>query len=116
MSTEATRTYCTNCSYEYFEHYRPITLKCQLETGVVTYRRSLAWCNDCQEIRYVESLPSLDEIRCDYASRYFVPGPVLIGFRRLLQRFDRCYQERVSELDQALAWRQERTVPPRCLE
>jgi hypothetical protein len=113
---ESTRIHCTGCDYEYFEHYQPIEVRCQLEHGIVTYGKTKAWCHECNTIRYAENLPTCEEIRDDYSKIYKVPGPAVKGLRALLRRYDRQYHEKLAELTDKIAWREQRTTPPHCLE
>jgi hypothetical protein len=115
MSIDTTRIHCTGCDFEYFENYRPVTLKCKLEGGPISYSSTTAWCYVCDTIKLVEQLPTEEEIRAVYAEYYGIPGPKVSGLKKLMRSFDRTYQEKIRQMERKLAWRQIRTSPPHCL-
>lgn len=115
MSFETTRIHCTGCDFEYFETYRPIVLKCRTDLGIVSYYRSNGWCYQCNRITDVESLPSVEEIRKDYARFYRVPSTEGGWLKRLRRYFDKHYQSKLRDLAAKIAWREARSAPPRCL-
>jgi hypothetical protein len=116
MSMNTTRIHCTGCDYEYFEHYRHIIIRCQFETGVVTYSRTNVWCYRCDKITYAEHIPTIGEIRDWYEKIYGEPGPPVTGLKKLLRRFDKRHNEGLQSLQLKLAWRETRTAPPHCLK
>lgn len=116
MSLDTTRIHCTGCDFEHFETYKPIRLKCRTELGVVSYYPTSGWCYQCNRITDVEALPSLEEIQRHYARFYRVPSPETGWIKRLIQRFDKKYQQKCRELEAELAWRKARSAPPHCLK
>ena len=125
MSTNSIRIRCNGCDYEYLEHFQPITLKCRIGDEVAKYHRTTAWCNQCDTIRYVECIPTVDEIREEYdefVAPYVEPPPT--GIRKFIDKFmkgifssnrDNRHDESIRELNSKIAWRQARTALPHCL-
>jgi hypothetical protein len=125
MSTNAIRIHCNNCDYEYLEHFQPIKLRCQFGDGVVTYHCTTSWCNQCKKIRYVESLPTVDELKHKYDE--FVASfmtPPATGIRNIFTRligfilpFGSVNErnKRFKELSNRIAWRKARSATPHCL-
>lgn len=116
MSFDTTRIHCTGCDFEYFETYKPIILKCLTEQGVVSYHRTNGWCYECNNIREIEALPSVEEIRKEYKRFYQVPNTETNWLKRLTRCFDKNYQSKLRDLAAKIAWREKRSAPPRCLE
>jgi hypothetical protein len=115
MSIDTTRIHCTGCDFEYFETYKPISLKCRTEQGVVSYYRTTGWCYQCNRITDVEELPSIEEIRKIYAKFYRVPRTEGSWLKRVIRYFDRSYQSKLRDLAAKIAWREARSAPSRCL-
>jgi len=116
MSIDSTIIHCTGCDYTHTENYQPITLKCRFGSSVISYYRSSCWCYECNGITYAEHLPDMEEIKAEYREYYGIPGPAAHGLKRILRRFDRCYQQGLRELDNKIAWRKARTASPHCLK
>lgn len=130
MSTDSIRIHCNGCDYEYLESFVPITLKCQMGDEVAVYHRTTAWCNQCETIRYVEYIPSLDELQQEYEKLTAPPpeepppGWAEKLFFRVIDFFfksDNSFnakdwqQEQISNQKNLISWRQARTAPPHCL-
>jgi hypothetical protein len=126
MSIDSIRFHCTGCDYEYLEHFQPIKLKCRIGDGVATYGRKTAWCNQCDTIRYVESVPTLEDLQKEYADLIAPPPekpPVSWITRVFIKVFklneSTCqsgwHNDRRKNLENLIAWRQTRTAPPHCL-
>lgn len=125
MSIDSIRFHCTGCDYEYLEHFQPITLKCKIGDEVATYYRTTAWCNQCNTIRYVEHIPTLDELQQDF-DEFIVPflKPPASGIRKIIKLIfrggrpsasDIRRDESIKKFNNQIAWRQARTAPPHCL-
>lgn len=125
MSIDSIRYHCTGCEYEYLEHFQPITLKCKIGDEVATYYRTTAWCNQCDTIRYVEHIPTLDELQEDY-DEFKAPfiEPPATGIRKFISLIfrggrpsasDVRRSESIKKLNTQIAWRQARIAPPHCL-
>lgn len=115
MSFDTTRIHCTGCDFECFETYKPIVLKCRTDLGIVSYYRSKGWCYHCNRITDVEALPSVEEVRKDYARFYHVPSCEGGWLKRARRYFDKHYQSKLRELNAKIAWREARSAPPHCL-
>jgi len=125
MSTNAIRIHCNSCDYEYLEHFQPIKLRCQFGNGVITYYRTTSWCNQCNTIRYVECLPTIEELKQKYDE--FVASfmnPPATGIRKIFNRLIGVIlpfgslnerNKRIKELNNQIAWRNARNAPPHCL-
>jgi hypothetical protein len=125
MSTNSIRFHCTGCDYEYLEHFQPITLKCKIGDEEATYYRTTAWCNQCDTIRYVECIPTLEELQKDF-DEFIAPfiEPPATWIRKFISLIfrggrpsasDNRRSDSVKELNNQIAWRQARTAPPHCL-
>lgn len=115
MSIDTTRIHCTGCDYEYFMTYQPIVLKCRTDLGIVSYYPTKGWCYQCNRITKVEELPSVEEIRKEYARFHHVPCTEGGLLKHLRKYFDRHYQSKLHELNAKIAWREARSAPPHCL-
>jgi len=125
MSTNAIKIRCNSCDYVYLEHFQPIKLRCQFGDGVVTYYRTTNWCNQCDSIRYVECLPTIEELKQKFAEYdALFENPPATGIRKIFNQLIGCIlpfgsvkerNNRIKELNNQIAWRKARSAPPHCL-
>ncbi len=125
MSIDSIRIRCNGCDYKYLENFKPITLKCRMGEDVVTYYRTTAWCNRCDSIRYVECIPSAEEIRDEYEK---FEAPFVNHQQSLFRKYFRLLfgnatsskdenkkRESIKKLENQIAWRKARIAPACCL-
>lgn len=112
---------CTGCAFEHVDLLGGIVLEYRADDQLlhVGYRME-AWCDDCQTLREIESLPTVEDLSDRVReAEDFVQGTAwqqrkdragMSMDRRRMRAFDILARRRL-----ALAWRKERVSEPRCL-
>jgi hypothetical protein len=121
MSYPVDTVRCTGCEFEHVDHHGGVMLeyRCGDEVVHVGYRTE-AWCEDCQTLRPIESLPSVEDLveRVSQAEEFVRGTPWQQRKDQTGSPMDRRRLRAMEILGRrrtALAWRRGRVSAPRCL-
>lgn len=121
MPTRGETVRCTGCDFEHVDLLGGIVL--EYRAGSQTLHvgfRTEAWCDDCQTLRSIESLPSVEDLsdRVREAEEFVQGTPWQQRKDRAGMPMDRRRiraRDILAQRQEALAWGRARVSAPRCL-